>query len=65
MSRKAPMIVIEEEPGDKYPDLESAQNAALSLLSANLQTIIRDLIARGALMNVNGKIIPNTKEKTE
>lgn len=58
MSRKAPVIAIEEESGDKFPDLETAQNAALSLLSANLQAVIRDLIERGILINDNGKIIP-------
>jgi len=63
MPKKAPVIAIEEKPGDKYPDLESAQDAALSLISASLQALIRDLLERGALINANGKIIPNPKDK--
>ena len=63
MPKKAPMIAIEEMPGDKYPDLESAQRAALPLMSASLQAVIRDLLERGVLVEVNGKIIPNPKDK--
>ena len=63
MPKKAPMIAIEEMPGDKYPDLDAAQSAALSLISASLQALIRDLLERGALINANGKIIPNPKDK--
>jgi len=63
MPKKAPMIAIEEMPGDKYPDLESAQRAALPFMSASLQAVIRDLLERGVLVEVNGKIIPNPKDK--
>jgi len=59
MPKKAPMIAIEEMPGDKYPDLDAAQSAALSLISASLQVVIRDLLERGVLVEVNSKIIPN------
>jgi len=63
--RKTPPLQIEEISGDKYADLKTAQSAALSPLSANIQSVIRELIERGVLKNDNGKIIPITKEKTQ
>jgi hypothetical protein len=63
MPKKAPIITIEEKPGDKYPSLEAAQQAALPLMSASLQAVIRDLLERGVLAEVNGKIIPICEEK--
>lgn len=59
MARKAPQITIHEIPGDHFPDLESAQRAALDPLAAHLANTIRELLASGRLVNVNGKIIPN------
>jgi hypothetical protein len=59
--KKAPALQIEEKSGDQFPDLETAQRAALPLVSANLQAVIRDLLERGELVNDNGKIIPNPK----
>jgi hypothetical protein len=56
MPRKAPSIIIEEKPGDRYPDLETAQGAALPLVSADLHAVIRDLLERGILVNKNGMI---------
>jgi hypothetical protein len=58
MSKKAQILTIEEMPGEKYPDLATAQRAALSSISASLQAVIRDLLNNGNLINVNGKIIP-------
>lgn len=57
--RRSPDLQIEEISGDQFPDLETAQNAALPLLAENLQSVIRALLDRGILVNVNGKIIPN------
>ena len=57
--RKSPVLQIEEISGDQYPDLETAQTAALPLLADNLVSVIHDLLERGVLLNVNGKIIPN------
>jgi hypothetical protein len=57
--RKSPDLQVEEISGDQYPDLETAQSAALPLLADNLQSVIRDLLERGILVNVDGKIIPN------
>ena len=60
--KKAPALQVEEISGDKFPDRHTAQDAALSLISENLQAVIRDLLERGELVNVNGKIIPKSKK---
>ena len=59
--RKSPTLQIEEISGDRYPDLETAQAAALPLLAVNLVSVIHDLLEREVLVKVNGKIIPNPK----
>lgn len=61
--KKAPALQIEEIAGDKFPDLDSAQHAAVESLSENLQAVIRNLLERGVLVKVNGKIIPNPNIK--
>lgn len=61
MPKKAQILIIEEMPGEKYPDLTTAQRAALPSISASLQAVIRDLLESGNLINVNGKIIPNSQ----
>jgi hypothetical protein len=62
--RKSPALQVEEISGDQFPDLVTAQNAALSLLADNLQSVIQDLLERGALVNVEGKIIPSPELET-
>lgn len=57
--KKAPALQLEEIPGDRYPDLETAQRAALPAMAESLQAVIRDLLERGELVNVGGKILPN------
>ncbi len=57
--KKAPALQVEEVSGSIFSDLSAAQKAALPLLSENLQVIIRDLLERGVLVNIDGKIIPN------
>jgi hypothetical protein len=57
--RKAPTLQVEEIPGNQFPDLGTAQRASLPAMSESLQVVIRDLLERGVLVNVNGKIIPN------
>jgi hypothetical protein len=61
MPKKAQILTIEEMPGEKYPDLATAQRAALPSISASLQAVIRDLLKNGNLINVNGKIIPTSQ----
>ena len=56
--RTSPKIQVEEISGNQYTDLNEAQKAALPQLSENLQAVIRDLLERGILVNVNGKISP-------
>jgi hypothetical protein len=57
--KKAPVLQVEEISGNQFPDLETAQRASLPAMSESLQAVIQDLLARGVLVNVNGKIIPN------
>jgi len=57
--KKPPVLQVEEIPGNRYPDLVTAQRAALRSMSESLQAVIRDLLERGELVNVNGKIIKN------
>jgi hypothetical protein len=63
--RQPPDLQIEEIQGNKYPDRAAAQRAALPLLSSNLQVVIRDLLERGVLVNVNGRIIPAQENKVK
>jgi hypothetical protein len=57
--KKPPALQLEEIPGNQFPDLETAQRASLPAMSESLQAVIQDLLARGVLVNVNGKITPN------
>lgn len=57
--RRPPLMQIEEINGDQYADLDTAQRAALPPLAESLGSVIRDLLERGILVNVDGKIIPN------
>ncbi len=59
--KKTPALQVEEVSGNRFSDRSAAQKAALPLLSENLQVIMRDLLERGVLVNINGKIIPNPK----
>lgn len=54
--KKAPTLQIEKISGSLFPDQETAWQAALPLISENLQAVIRDLIERGELVNDQGKI---------
>ena len=59
--KKAPALQLEEIPGNRYPDRRAAQAASLPQLSESLQAVIQDLLNRGELVNIDGKIIPNPK----
>ncbi len=56
--KKAPVLQLEQISGDTFPDRDAAQNAALSLLSENFQAVVQDLLERGVLVNVDGKLLP-------
>jgi hypothetical protein len=57
--RKPPELQVEEIGSDRFPDLHTAQDAALPLISEHLQTLLRDLLEHGVLVIIDGKIIPN------
>ena len=59
--KKPPALQVEEIPGDQFPDRETAQRAALPALAEHLGAVLQDLLQRGELVNVNGKIIPNRR----
>lgn len=59
MSRKS-SIITEEIPGDQFPNLIAAQRDALPFIALHMAQTIRDLLASGDLVQLNGKIIPNT-----
>ncbi len=63
MAKKAQVLAIEEEAGEKFPDLESAQRAALPSITESLQDVIRNLLKNGTLINVNGKLVPADKDQ--
>jgi hypothetical protein len=59
MARTSPQITLEEIPGDHFASIDAAQRDALPLLALHMTQTIRDLLASGRLVQVNGKIIPN------
>jgi hypothetical protein len=59
--RKSPALQIEEISGNQYPDLKTAQDAALPQLADSMLAVIRDLLERAVLINDHGKIIPACK----
>lgn len=59
MRTSPPITITDEIPGDLYPDLETAQRVAMPRMVENMQSVIRELIEQGVLVNVNGMIIPN------
>jgi len=63
--KKTPALQVEEIGGDQFPDRDSAQESALPLVAESLQAVIRDLLRRGVLVKVNGKIIPNPNPQGE
>lgn len=65
MSKRLPTLQVEEIPGDQFVDREAAQRAALHHLSENLQTVIRNLLERGDLVNDNGTIKPRAKRRMQ
>jgi len=59
--KKAPTLQVENISGDQFPDREAAQRAALPALAENFEAVIRELLERGELVNVNGTIIKNRR----
>ena len=61
--KTAPILQLERISGDQYPDRDTAQEAALPLIAESLHAVIRDLLERGVLVEIDGKIIPNPNIK--
>lgn len=59
MTKKFARFALEEIHSDQVADLEAAQRSALDALALDVSQTIRDLLASGRLVQVNGKIIPN------
>lgn len=57
------LISIEEISGAEFPDLSTAQAAARSALAADLARTIRELLAAGVLLQVNGRIVPKQRKE--
>lgn len=61
--RIPPPITITETPGNQFADLPAAQRAGLSRLANSLESVIRDLLERGVLVMVEGKIMSNPERQ--
>jgi hypothetical protein len=61
--KKTAALQVEEIGGDKFPDRDSAQREALPFVAESLRVVIRDLLERGVLVLIDGKIIPNPTPK--
>lgn len=59
MAKNSEPITLEEISGDQVASLDEARRAALDALALDVSQTIRDLLASGRLVKVNGKIIPN------
>jgi len=59
MTKPSPIFSLEEIPGDHFASIEAAQRSALDDLASDVTNTIRELIAAGQLVQVNGRIIPN------
>lgn len=62
MRRKEPIYLLEEKPGDLYPDLATIQQQALDMLAGDLAESLRVLLAMGLLIEKDGRIIPNPEK---
>lgn len=65
MARKSPNLILEEYPGERFPDLEAAQQAALRSLAAEVAGTIRELLAAGVLVQEGGRIIRDQERKQD
>lgn len=63
MSKKSSKFTLEEMPGSQFSDLQTTQRAAVKALAPHLAGTLRDLLARGWLVNVDGQIIPNPERR--
>ncbi|MFZ5910414.1 MAG: hypothetical protein ACOYYU_10400 [Chloroflexota bacterium] len=59
MAPKTPTLSLEEISGAKFANLATAQRSSLAETASDLLSTLRALLATGALVNQNGRIIPN------
>jgi hypothetical protein len=59
--RRSEPLAIVELPGDQFPDLEAAQQAARPVLAFILAEEIRRMLKTGELEIVDGVILPAEK----
>ena len=62
MAKPSPIFSLEEIPGDQFASIQAAQLAAFDDLVSDVLNTIRELIAAGRLVQVNGKIIPQREQ---
>ncbi len=55
-------LISEEQGGERFPDLGTAQGVALSGLAAELAVVLRELLAEGSLVEVGVHLRVNTEE---
>lgn len=66
MTRRSARLEVVELGGDRFPDMETVQGAALPLLTGELGRVLRGLLESGALVVRDGKIVVNPeKERPE
>jgi len=59
MAPKSPTLSLEEISGEIFPNLAAAQRSTLAETASDLLSTLRALLDTGALVNQNGRIIPN------
>jgi hypothetical protein len=55
-------VSVAEMPGNQYDNLHGCQEGAMVDISSGLAGTMRNLLARGVLLVVDGKIIKNTNQ---
>ena len=60
MAKKHPQITISKQPGDAFPDIESAQRSASVYIARDMAALVRSMIDNGLLEVKDGQIIPRT-----
>ena len=54
---------LQEHPGTQYLDLAAAHKSALKATASELTAVLRSLLDSGALVQVDGRIIPANLSK--
>jgi hypothetical protein len=65
MPKAAQVIAIQEAPGEIFPDLETAQRAALPLLVDSMLAVIQELLDSGDIVVVDNELKPSTNKAND